>query len=216
MVQQLPPDKLRLAVGLVSDHSLPVGWEGGRHKCCCWACLVGAMRRNASPSQVPHVMLLCVLVVLQGSIEEVVQAVARGVDLFDCSYPQAVTSGGYALCFPWSPDHAASLAAAAAAAAAAAPATAGSADSRGAGAAAAVSAAASPGQSRSSVAAVAAAAAAAGVDVGTDDTKLNLWSVQYRWVGRFKHATPQAEHVELGRSPGLCISRSRDCSNIAT
>ena len=36
----------------------------------------------------------------QSSPAEVLEAVSQGIDLFDCSYTAAATSGGYALSFP--------------------------------------------------------------------------------------------------------------------
>ncbi|WIA41169.1 hypothetical protein OEZ86_004784 [Tetradesmus obliquus] len=46
------------------------------------------------PAEKPRV------VVGLASPEEVLEAVAQGVDLFDCSYPTHATAQGYALCFP--------------------------------------------------------------------------------------------------------------------
>lgn len=43
---------------------------------------------------------------LQGSPEEILEAVAQGVDLFDCTYPTHATANGYALSFPLRPQDA--------------------------------------------------------------------------------------------------------------
>lgn len=69
---------------------------------------------------------------------ELLDAVAAGVDLFDCSYVAQVTAGGYALSFPLQPPQ--------------------------------------EGQQQQGVS----AGSAPDIAVGTDDTKLNLWSMSYR------------------------------------
>lgn len=61
-------------------------------------------------------MFLCVILQLasmsivacmQDCPEDVLEAVALGVDLFDCSYPTQATANGYALSFPLREDTAA-------------------------------------------------------------------------------------------------------------
>lgn len=86
---------------------------------------------------------------LQGSPEEVLQAVAQGCDIFDSSYPIQATTNGYALSFPQSPEQE--------------EAACGGADS----------------ELGASSGAGGAGAAATGCD-GADDSKLNLWALDYR------------------------------------
>ncbi|KXZ48657.1 hypothetical protein GPECTOR_26g560 [Gonium pectorale] len=89
---------------------------------------------------------------LVSSPEELLEAVAAGVDLLDCAYVAQVTAGGYALTFPlrpppdWQPAQEGTTSAAA--------------DTNG--------------------AAAAAAGPAPDASIGADDTKINLWSTSYR------------------------------------
>jgi hypothetical protein len=130
-------------------------------------------------------------------VEEVLQAVRYGVDIFDSSYPINVTAGGYALHFPWGPEpHDTSAAAvqaeavqaeAQAEAVAAEPsaAAAAAAGSKVEGSPAAVAAAAGGGGAETGAmnpfGNVGSSSSSGGGVAGADFTKLNLWSLEYRW-----------------------------------
>ncbi|GFR45626.1 hypothetical protein Agub_g7033 [Astrephomene gubernaculifera] len=121
---------------------------------------------STSPASSSSLQLLSSLPVFAagvgGSPEEVLQAVAAGVDLLDCSFVAQVTAAGYALTFPlrpppdWQPQT--------------------SADASAVEAAAAVESSSGP----LTLTSAAQPATTASSPDGSDETKINLWSTSYR------------------------------------
>ncbi|KAL4422828.1 hypothetical protein ABPG75_009025 [Micractinium tetrahymenae] len=101
-----------------------------------------------------------------GTPEDVLEAVAQGIDLFDSAHLVNLVAGGYALSFPVTPEEEAAQQAAAAGP----PPAAGAAGET----AAAAGAAADGGAAQEQCAA----------DRGEDDSKINLWSLAYRTDAR--------------------------------
>jgi hypothetical protein len=106
----------------------------------------------------------------QASPDEVVQAVAEGVDVFDCTYPVHATLNGYVLSFPVTPEQEAEAEAAAGVPAPSAAEQAAAAGSSGVLEPLAAAMATPSGEGGDGAEEVA----------GSDGNKLNLWSPVYR------------------------------------